>query len=133
MNEEQIREKASIAYMKWLSETHPEVIENEDEYEEYSNGLVEGWYGGYEISTKELQKENEQLKKKLVQTQDAVTMQMYTNKANKEQSEMKIAHLEKQIEKMKCCQNCKYFSFCPRNCANEECCNGYDKWELAEN
>lgn len=45
----------------------------------------------------------------------------------------KNEQLEKQIEKMKCCQNCKYFSFCPRNCANEECCNGYDKWELAEN
>ncbi len=58
MTEGQIREKASIAYMKWLPKTHPEVIENEDGYEEYSNGLVEGWYGGYEIATKELQEEN---------------------------------------------------------------------------
>ena len=62
MTEEQIREKASIAYMKWVSETHPEVIENEDEYEEYSNGLVEGFYGGYEEATKELQKHIEKMK-----------------------------------------------------------------------
>ena len=33
---------------------------------------------------KELQEENAELKKKNLDTQDAVTMQMYTNKANKE-------------------------------------------------
>ncbi|MCR5284879.1 MAG: hypothetical protein K6D95_04720 [Treponema sp.] len=62
MTEEQIRNKASIAYLKWLPETHPEVIENEDEYEEYANGLVEGWYGGYEEATKELQEQIEKMK-----------------------------------------------------------------------
>ena len=50
---------------------------------------------------KELSKvkaENAELKKKNVQLQDAVTMQMYVNKANKEQ-------LEEQIEKIKNLQN----------------------------
>ena len=54
----------------------------------------EAYERGKAEATKELQEENKQLKKKLVQTQDAVTMQMYTNKANKEQSEIKIAELE---------------------------------------
>ena len=80
-------------------------------------------------TTKELQEENKQLKKKLVQTQDAVTMQMYTNKANKEQ-------FEKQIEKMKCCYNCSKWNDgeckdCPSpiyTMADFNC----DKWELAE-
>ena len=46
--------------------------------------------------------------------------------------EKRIAELEAQIEKMKCCQNCKYYSWCPKDCSKNEPCEGYNKWELKE-
>lgn len=90
--------------------------------------LVTMYMQGATEATKELQEENKQLKKKLVQTQDAVTMQMYTNKANKEQ-------FEKQIEKMKCCENCKHPYWNAETEAEETKCDNCvnnSNWELAE-
>ena len=87
MIEEQIKQK--------FKETYPDFMRGDEALSPY----FDIWEYGIEIATKELQEENEQLKKKLVQTQDAVTMQMYTNEANKKQSEMRIADLEKKVEK----------------------------------
>ena len=54
------------------------------------------------------------------------------------QAEKKIADLEKQIEKMKCCGNCKHFDKLYNRCEltrlTLKCClcNALDKWELRE-
>ena len=48
------------------------------------------------------------------------------------QAEEKIAGLEKQIEKMKCCGNCKHkelFNDCALR-KRKILCNSLDKWEL---
>jgi hypothetical protein len=69
--------------------------ELEKEAEEYSQKtcgyirveIVQAFLASAEPREKriaELEKENAELKKKNLDTQDAVTMQMYTNKANKE-------------------------------------------------
>lgn len=50
--------------------------------------------------------------------------------------DVKIADLEKQIEKMKCCQNCKNWTWnmsnekCQFRCESREAC---DNWEIKEN
>lgn len=49
-------------------------------------------------------------------------------------AEKYIAELEAQIEKMKCCMNCKYFDrnepkYCNKGVFNSYVCN---KWELAK-
>ena len=50
-----------------------------------------------------------------------------------------IAKLEAQIEKMKCCTNCKYYSmrflpyFCTKNGTSPHCTSNCDKWEIKEN
>lgn len=48
----------------------------------------------------ELEKENAELKKKNLDTQDAVTMQMYTNKANKEIADKQLTKAKEIIKKM---------------------------------
>ena len=42
----------------------------------------------------------------------------------------KIAELEAQIEKMKCCSNCVYLAGC--DLSGYEECKNFDKWELRE-
>lgn len=64
--------------------------------------------------------------------------QVYIDSA--EPREKRIAELEAQIEKMKCCQNCKYFECCDSNhyycslycgleCAYDK---SYKNWEIKE-
>lgn len=47
-----------------------------------------------------------------------------------------IEYLEKQIEKMKCCENCKHhrWTYGDLDCGLKYSCydTNYDKWELAE-
>ena len=59
--------------------------------------------------------------------------------------EVKVDELEKQIEKLKCCENCKYNSYWDNelhcNYGMKEAlvedrlveCHGLDKWEIKEN
>lgn len=47
---------------------------------------------------KELEKENTELKKKNLDTQDAVTMQMYTNRANKEIADKQLTKAKEIIK-----------------------------------
>ena len=48
----------------------------------------------------------------------------------KQASDKKIREMEQQIEKMKCCANCKhYFCMCENVDDEKQYC---DKWELAE-
>ena len=49
--------------------------------------------------------------------------------AGAEPREKKIAELEKQIEKMKCCCLCVH---CGKDCDSSGCGNPCDKWEFAE-
>ena len=50
----------------------------------------------------------------------------------------KVAELETQIEKMKCCSMCKYYSmsflpyFCTKNNTSPHCTSKCDKWEIKE-
>ena len=53
--------------------------------------------------------------------------------------DVKIADLEQQIEKMKCCANCKHFNYKEVGTGNKDCilwqahkifCKNKDKWEL---
>lgn len=47
-----------------------------------------------------------------------------------EPREKRIAELEQQIEKMKCCSNCVYLAGC--DLSGYEECKNFDKWELRE-
>ena len=46
----------------------------------------------------------------------------------------KVADLEKQIEKMKCCGNCKYLAYDYEDmlCSNKKHCKNYNLWKLKE-
>ena len=130
MTEEQIKQKALDFFRKTKGREYHIISDTytDEQIGRFYENEINLMIGFATEATKELQEENEQLKKKLVQTQDAVIMQMYTNKANKEQSEMKIADLEKQIEKMKNQWNCKNNN---GHCVSSICpCK--DKWELKE-
>ena len=50
--------------------------------------------------------------------------------AGAESREKRIAELEAQIEKMKCCSNCVYLAGC--DLSGYEECKNFDKWELRE-
>ena len=52
------------------------------------------------IKNKKLEKENAELRKKCLSAQDAVTMQMYTNKANKEIADKKLAEAKDLLDKV---------------------------------
>lgn len=70
-----------------------------------------------------IEKENAELKKD----------KEWLDNTNNEQTEV-ILQLQAQIEKMKCCRNCKHFNQVEIHCdlyAKYECVN-LDKWELAE-
>lgn len=80
-----------------------------------------------------LEKENEELRLKWLQATDEGT-----SWANLKSRENEIEELRQQIEKMKCCGNCK-FQDVYGDCVLELpiCCNkiyegGSDEWELAE-
>ena len=49
--------------------------------------------------------------------------------------EKEVEELKAQIEKMKCCGNCKHYNYCPMQ-TNKECQSSNNtlkyKWELAE-
>ena len=65
------------------------------------------------------------------------TMEAYL--AGAKPREKRIAELEAQIEKMKCCYNCKHFDKLYNLCeltrfTLKKClCNSLDKWEIKEN
>ena len=89
------------------------------------------------IKIKELEKENAELKDKLSNLASVAEVRL----ANWQKYEKENAELKKQIEKMKCCQNCKFED---NDCIEEPCsscsrCLGdikrkgnSDKWELQE-
>ena len=51
------------------------------------------------INKSDLQRENAELRKKCLSAQDAVTMQMYTNKANKEIADKKLAKAKELLKR----------------------------------
>ena len=87
------------------------------EYESYIAGATE--------ATKELQEENERLKSK----------EYFVGDKNRQNMELqqKLEAKEKQIEKMKCCGNCKHhrYDYGELECVTKGCENK-SKWELAE-
>ena len=66
---------------------------------------------------KELQEENERLKKSNLEM-----LSFYEKKLNKN------IELEKQIEKMKCCYNCKHSRTVYEHCRTDK----HEKWEIKE-
>lgn len=64
MNDQKLREEAKLAFNEWQPKAHPEINEDEYLYEEYSNGLIEGWFEGYLAGVKS----REDYIKKLVQS-----------------------------------------------------------------
>ena len=62
------------------------------------------------------------------QTDYKALKQAYLDSA--EPREKRIAELEAQIEKMKCCSNCVYLAGC--DLSGYEECKNFDKWELRE-
>ena len=78
------------------------------------------------IIGKQLQKENAELEKEKCEL-----LGIIQGKDNA------IAELKEQIEKMKCCSNCKHSEFVDWHCEfgfslNRDCINLKDKWELKE-
>ena len=72
-------------------------------YSQYSELYDEGTkqiQRAYELGKSELEKENAELKKKNLDTQDAVTMQMYTNKANKEIADRQLTKAKEIIRSL---------------------------------
>lgn len=57
------------------------------------------------------------------------TVKVY-NQAYVDKQKKRIAELETQIEKMKCCGNCLYNGEC--DLGGYEECKNFDKWELKE-
>lgn len=92
-----------------------------------------------------LEKENEQLKQKLDWfLTETVAGKEYRPKEELEDLQRENEQLKQQIEKMKCCENCKYHSFwgdeLKCNYGTKEAlqedklveCEDMNKWELAE-
>lgn len=80
---------------------------------------------GFEIICKnlsELEETNAKLQSKIDDWQSE-----YIELENLKNNE--IAELKKQIEKMKCCQNCRKFNNLSYDCTCAEVCN---EWELAD-
>lgn len=132
--EEYASEKCKECYMcDYADYEHPEINPYEvcpwytKRKEGYLDGLAEG------------RKENEELKEQLKNNP-------YVQILQKEKSEM-AEDFAKQIEKMKCCTNCKHnnYTYWQSHCNNpkvkickllmqkkEVICANYDKWEPAE-
>ena len=85
------------------------------------------------IKIKELEKENEELKDKLKNLESVAEVRL----ANWQKYEQENAELKAQIEKLKCCENCRFSIFdtddlCVVGCNAGKCFN-HEKWELQEN
>ena len=85
-----------------------------------------------------LKAENEELKDKLNNLASVAEVRL----ANWQKYEKENAELKEQVEKMKCCQNCKFedkdcieepCSVCSRCLGNTKRKGNSDKWELQEN
>lgn len=78
--------------------------------------------------------ENEQLKKENAERSNSVTELSNT----KTELENKVTELNEQIEKMKCCGNCKHYiydcgeRYCEYDATREKDCENKNEWELAE-
>ena len=83
---------------KWYDENYDEWAEGEEGIA-LREELEQAFKGGIE----ELEKENAELKKKNLDTQDAVTMQMYTNKANKEIADRQLTKAKEIIKSLLGC------------------------------
>ena len=94
-------------------EEYPQIKTWSAERQEWAR---KGFMSGLAEGRKELENENIQLK-----TRWHIVPEYYLNEAIN-----KFEELEKQINKMKCCSNCRYSGACAKNC------NDFDKWELAE-
>lgn len=105
--------------------------------------LRKAYITGATETTKELQEENRQLKNikdvaDLLRLNNDTVITMCQLNNQLVSANQKIAELKKQIEKMKCCSNCKHYStsflpyFCTKNNTAPHCTSKCDKWELAE-
>ena len=119
MTEQEFNEEAN----KWADDMVWALVDmkrkaNDDEVD----FLVQEYKDLQKYFTKELQEEIELLKKS-----DSLCKIIGEQK-------LKIADLEEQIEKMKCCGNCKYKD-CNKTSQYQKCwyCKNKNKWELAEN
>ncbi|MBQ1998064.1 MAG: hypothetical protein II220_01110, partial [Spirochaetales bacterium] len=77
--------------------------------------------------------ENEELKDKLKNLESVAEVRL----ANWQKYEQENAELKAQIEKLKCCENCRFSIFdtddlCVVGCNAGKCFN-HEKWELQEN
>lgn len=88
---------------------------------------------GRDVNIMELEKENAELKKKLKEKLKTIADKDLSFVAKFDALEKENAELKGQVEKMKCCQNCKNYTW---NMSNEKCqfrCesqNACDNWEL---
>lgn len=97
---------------------------------------------GRDIKIRELEQKLEQTEKDLADYQfNYPTIKELEQENNKlldviNNQDVKIADLEKQIEKMKCCRNCTNYTWnmsnkkCQFRCESREAC---DNWEIKEN
>lgn len=123
MTDEDLKKKAEESYAKQLKDSSY-----------YETGEEGAYICGYIAGAKEMQEENEQLKKELLTYKDAI--------CNRECAQVwsEAEKLKQQIEKMKCCGNCFHNNkpsdkeFC-WNCErqlNDEQPIIKDEWEIAE-
>ena len=125
MTEEQIKQK--------FKETYPDFMRGDEPLSPY----FDIWEYGIEIATKELQEENERLAKHILELQRDKGRLADENKRISiqyaEETDETIKELEKQIEKMKCCENCKHPYWNAETEAEETICNNCvnnSNWEL---
>ena len=111
--------------------TRQEIIKEAEEQVNYCTPLYpESFIQGYVAGAESREKQIAELERKLEQTEkDLIDYQF---------NYPKIKDLEKQIEKMKCCGNCKhrYFIGDELECHlldNGINCDNEDKWEIKEN
>ena len=81
---------------------------------------------------KQFEKLNTEIKKLQEENRDVQqTCENYYNEMRAYKNQ--VADLEKQIEKMKCCENCKYKD-CNKTSQYQTCwyCKNKNKWKLAE-
>ena len=90
----------------------------EKELNAYYQNELDEVYKNYADRLKDVLKENEKLKIKVAYRHEVQTM-----------LEKRIEELEEQIEKMKCCFNCKHSRTEYEHCKTDK----HEKWEIKEN
>ena len=125
MTEEQIKQK--------FKETYPDFMRGDEPLSPY----FDIWEYGIELATKELQEENERLAKHILELQRDKGRLADENKRISiqyaEETDETIKELEKQIEKMKCCENCNHPYWNAETEAEETVCDNCvnnSNWEL---